>query len=65
MIANGASVKQVQTILGHSTSRVTLDRYAHVYDDHADDLMSALDARHDVRRAAAPNGALHPRVTGR
>ena len=43
MIDRGANVKQVQTILGHSTSRVTLDRYGHMFDGHADVLMEALD----------------------
>lgn len=44
MIERSANPKQVQRILGHSTIRVTLDRYGHLFEGHADELMSALDA---------------------
>ena len=45
LIAEGATMEQVKQILGHSTIRVTSDTYGHLFDDHADPLMAALDAR--------------------
>jgi integrase len=40
----GASVKAVQSQLGHSTATMTLDRYSHLWPDELDALSSALDA---------------------
>jgi len=45
MIAEGATMEQVEQILGHSTIRVTSDTYGHLFDDHAEPLKAALDAR--------------------
>ena len=56
MIAEGASMEQVKQILGHSTIRVTSDTYGHLFDDHADPLMAALDAR----RSEAPASKARP-----
>lgn len=43
LIAQGAHPKQVQERLGHSTIRVTFDRYGHLFDGHDDDLLEGLD----------------------
>jgi hypothetical protein len=45
MIAEGASMEPVKQILRHSTIGVTSDTYGHLFEDHADPLMPALDAR--------------------
>jgi integrase len=45
LIAEGATMEEVEQILGHSTIRVTSDTYGHLFDDHADPLMEALAAR--------------------
>jgi integrase len=42
-IAAGASIKAVQSMLGHSTATLTLDRYGHLYPDELDALGAALD----------------------
>jgi class 3 adenylate cyclase len=43
MISSGAGVKVVQQQLGHRSSMLTLDRYAHLFPDELDALSSALD----------------------
>ena len=43
LLAQGASLEQVKKLLGHSTIRVTSDRYGHLYDGHDDDLLDRLD----------------------
>jgi integrase len=60
MIAEGASMEQVKQILGHSTIRVTSDTYGHLFEDHADPLMAALDARRQQGSASKtrPNGVV-------
>jgi integrase len=40
----GASVKAVQSQLGHASATMTLDRYGHVWPDELDALSDALDA---------------------
>lgn len=63
-IASGASVKAVQSMLGHKTATMTLDLYGHLYPDEMDALASALDkvaeeARSktaDVRQLKAKKG---------
>ena len=59
-IDRGATPEQVQAILGHSTIRVTFDRYGHLFEGHADDLMMALDDLHAESRASFSR---HNRVT--
>lgn len=61
LIAGGASVKQVQTVLGHSSAVVTLRVYAHLWpgdDDRTRDVMdAALSPLADsVRTEAASEG---------
>ncbi len=43
LIAQGASMEQVKRQLGHSSIRVTSDRYGHLFEGHDDGLMEALD----------------------
>ena len=57
----GANIKVLQTILGHRTATLTLDRYGHLYPDDLGTLADALDV--GARAAAAslrpqpnPNG---------
>jgi integrase len=44
LIANGCSVKVVQTALGHESAKVTLDTYAHLWPDDDDRTRAAVDA---------------------
>ena len=44
LIRFGESVKTVQKLLGHSSARVTLDTYAHVWPDSADRTRQAVDS---------------------
>jgi integrase len=56
LIAEGATLKQVTQILGHSTIGVTSNTDGHVFDDHADPLMEALAARRGLAGAhVCPN----------
>ena len=43
MIANGADVVKVSRILGHSKVSVTLDTYAHLFQEHGRESLSFLD----------------------
>ncbi|GAA1980391.1 hypothetical protein GCM10009799_01910 [Nocardiopsis rhodophaea] len=43
-IAAGADVKVVQTMLGHATATMTLDRYGHLFPDRLDEVADAMDA---------------------
>jgi integrase len=43
-IAAGASVKGVQSMLGHASATVTLDRYGHLFGDELDAVADRLDA---------------------
>jgi len=45
LIQEGWTLEQVKRHLGHSTIRVTSDRYAHLYAGHDDELLDRLDAR--------------------
>jgi hypothetical protein len=65
MIAEGASMEQVKQILGHSTIRVTSDTYGHLFEDHADPLMAALDARRQQGSVSKtrPNDVVSPPET--
>ena len=42
-IASGANVKAVQTMLGHASAAMTLDRYSHLFDDALDTVADRLD----------------------
>ena len=44
LIAGGASVKQVQTVLGHASAVVTLRTYAHLWPGDDDRTRSIMDA---------------------
>lgn len=48
-IAAGADVKVVQSMLGHATATMTLDRYGHLFPDRLDEVAEAMD----VARLAA------------
>lgn len=43
-IAAGANVKVLQTLLGHKTATLTLDRYGHLFPDDLDRIADAFDA---------------------
>jgi integrase len=43
-IAAGANVKVVQTMLGHKSATMTLDRYGHLFADQLDQVADAMDA---------------------
>jgi integrase len=42
-IASGASVKEVQRMLGHPSATLTLDRYGHSFDGELDAVADYLD----------------------
>ena len=50
LIAGGASVKQVQTVLGHSSAMITLRTYAHLWPGDDDRTRSVMDATLSVLR---------------
>jgi integrase len=57
-IAAGANVKVLQTLLGHKTATLTLDRYGHLFPDDLDRIADAFDAAcespaYDLRTIAA------------
>lgn len=60
MISAGASIKAVQTALGHASAVLTLDRYSHLYQD---DLEALAEAVHE-RFAAADVAQVWPRAAG-
>ncbi len=43
-IQAGANVKVLQTLLGHKTATLTLDRYGHLFPDDLDKISDAFDA---------------------
>jgi len=53
LIRRGASIKAVQQQLGHSTPIVTLNVYAHLFNDDLDRLYEGLDAPFSERRTAS------------
>ena len=56
LIAEGASVKQVQTVLGHANAMITLRTYAHLWSGDDDRTRSVIDAVLDVvRTECGPN----------
>lgn len=56
LIASGASIKVVQTRLGHASAAETLDTYSHLFPDEEDKTRQALDAAlsTDSGRAGQP-----------
>jgi integrase len=44
LIRSGASVKVIQTRLGHSSAKTTLDVYGHLFPDEEDRTRTAVDA---------------------
>jgi integrase len=49
LIASGASVKVVQTRLGHRSAKTTLDTYGHLFHDEEDRTRQAVDAAFAAR----------------
>lgn len=49
-IAAGANVKAVQTMLGHASAQLTLDRYSHLFDDALDTVADKLNEARSVSR---------------
>ena len=54
-IASGASVKDVQRMLGHASAAMTLDVYAGLYDDGLDDVADRLDGLAPPERPGGPD----------
>ena len=48
-IAAGANVKVLQTLLGHKTATLTLDRYGHLFPDDLDRIADTFDAAFSAR----------------
>lgn len=61
-IKAGANIKVLQTLLGHKTATLTLDRYGHLYPDELGVIADALD---DGARAAAASLRPQPPSDGR
>jgi integrase len=59
-IAAGANVKVLQTLLGHKTATLTLDRYGHLFPDDLDRIADAFDAAVSVtaRSNQKPKGVV-------
>ena len=57
-IANGADVKVVQQMLGHSSATMTMDTYGHLFESRLDEVGDALDrARVLAQERSATQGA--------
>jgi integrase len=48
-IASGASIKGVQSMLGHASAAMTLDRYGHLFGDELDAVADRMDAARAYR----------------
>jgi hypothetical protein len=69
-VASGASVKDVQRMLGHASAAMTLDVYAGLFEDNLDDLADRLDATaresaDRLRTAASSKGRVRPLSDGK
>ena len=69
LIRQGASIEAVQQQLGHRTPMVTLNVYAHLFEDDLDRLYEGLDAKFSERRTASrrpgtASGSLKRRGSG-
>ncbi len=58
-ISAGASVKAVQSMLGHASAAMTLDRYGHLFGDDLDAVADRLDEA--ARVSVCPECAPKPR----
>jgi integrase len=47
-VSAGATVKGVQSMLGHASAAMTLDRYSHLFDDELDAVADRLDQARDA-----------------
>ncbi len=63
LISEGWSMEQVKRHLGHSTIRVTSDRYGHLFEGHDEELLERLDERFRQGRVSPSCHAL-PRQAG-
>jgi integrase len=59
-IASGASIKGVQSMLGHASAAMTLDRYGHLLGDELDAVAERMEA---ARGAALPSVCHNAAVT--
>jgi integrase len=62
LIAQGAHAKEIQEHLGHSTIRLTFDRYGHVLPQRTEQLREGLDRTYADALAASPRPG-EPKVT--
>ncbi len=63
LIANGRHLEEVKEYLGHSSIRVTSDRYGHLFPKARAELADALDAT--FQNAVPGNLADHSRTEGK
>jgi integrase len=59
LIRAGASVKVVQSRLGHASAKTTLDIYGHLFPDEGDRTRAAIDAAFSAAAAAAVSDLCH------
>ena len=61
-IASGATVKAVQSMLGHASAAMTLDRYSHLFDDALNAVADRLDEarQRSVVPPSCPQGTVTP-----
>jgi integrase len=57
-IAAGASVKAVQSMLGHASATMTLDLYGHLFGDELDDVAARVDVAARTARVSRPDRGL-------
>ena len=48
-VSSGASVKAIQTMLGHASAAMTLDVYSHLFADELEDLADKMDQERTAR----------------
>lgn len=58
LIAQGAHPKEIQERLGHSTIRITFDRYGHLFPSLDERLKDGLDRAYEAGRTTSRNGDL-------
>ena len=65
-IAQGVNPKQLQDRLGHSTVRLSLDRYGHLFEGHDPALLDGLDTAYAAARdSRSTHGQVTPAPPGR
>ena len=52
-MSSGASVKAIQTMLGHASAPMTLDVYSHLFADELEDLAEKMDQERTARGLCA------------